>query len=76
MVKDTYGGSKAIVKDGNLVDGDSCGVEHCDGDHCGRNDSEENLDDDDDDDEIDTSSGGDEDTDEWITLLSLEMIIV
>ena len=36
VFKDTCSGSKAIVKDGNVVDGDSHGVGHFDGDHGGR----------------------------------------
>lgn len=70
VVKDTCSGSKAIIKDGNVVDGENHETEHFDDYHGGRNDfqhctakddSEESSDVDDD--EIDTSRGGNEDKD-------------
>ena len=63
-------GSKAIIKDGNLVDGENHETGHFDDYHGGRNDFQHCTAKDDseassdvDDDEIDTSSGGNEDKD-------------
>lgn len=70
VVKDTCSGSKAIIKDGNVVDGENHETGHFDDYHGGRNDFQHCTAKDDseassdvDDDEIDTSSGGNEDKD-------------